>query len=94
MYSLAVLVLILMSTVILSGPIGYLLTSKKVWKFSRDKKVLWIFRRILVSILATAGSLISLMLVFNSIPLGPKCLSLAGLGLNILVLKREFFRDK
>jgi Na+/alanine symporter len=94
MYSLAVLVMILMGIVIFSGPIGFLLTSKKMWNYSKEKKALWIIRRILVAIIAAAGSLISLMLVFNSLPLGPKLLAMAGFSLNIFALKREFFRDK
>jgi hypothetical protein len=39
--SLAVLVLILMSTVFLSGPLGIIFTSKAVWNYSQKKKALW-----------------------------------------------------
>ena len=94
MESLAVFVLILLSTVFLSGPLGFLLTTKKVWNYSQEKKSLWIIRRVLVVVIALAGSFISFMLVFSQIPFGPKLLIAAGFSLNIFALKREFFRGK
>ena len=94
MESLARLVVILMSTVFLSGPLGFLLTSKAVWNYSREKMGLWIIRRVLVVVIALAGSFISFMLVFSQIPLGPRLFIAAAFALNIFVLKREFFRKK
>jgi hypothetical protein len=94
MESLAVLVLILMSTVFLSGPLGIILTSKVVWNYSQEKKALWIIRRVLVVLIALAGSFISVMLISSRIPLGISLVIAAGLALNIFVLKREFFRSK
>ena len=94
MESLAMLVLILMSTVFLSGPLGILLTSKAVWNYTKEQTVLWIIRRVLVVVIALAGSFISFMLVFSQIPFGPKLFIAAGFSLNIFVLKREFFRNK
>ena len=94
MQSLAVLVLILLSTVLLSGPLGIILTSKAVWNYSQEKKILWIIRRVLVVLIALVGAFISFMLVFSQIPLGPRLFIAAGFALNIFVLKREFFRNK
>ena len=94
MESLAVLVLILMSTVFLSGPLGIILTSKVVWNYSQEKRALWIIRRVLVVLIASAGSFISVMLISSQIPLGISLVIAAGLALNIFVLKREFFRSK
>ena len=94
MESLAMLVLILMSTVFLSGPLGIILTTKAVWNYSQEKKILWIIRRVLVVVISLAGSFISFMLVFSQIPLGPKLFIAAAFALNIFVLKREFFRKK
>ena len=88
------LVLILMSTVFLSGPFGILLTSKAVWIYTREKMVLWLIRRVLVVVIALAGLFISFMLVFSQIPFGPKLFIAAGFSLNIFALKREFFRGK
>ena len=94
MESLAKLVLILMSTVFLSGPLGIILTTKAVWNYSQEKKILWMIRRVLVVVTALAGSFVSFMLVFSQIPLGPKLFIAAAFALNIFVLKREFFRKK
>ena len=88
------LVLILMSIVVLTGPMGFLLTTRIVWDYSKRVNALWIIRRILVSILSPAGIAISAIFVFTQIPIGPKIVALAGIALNIFVLKREYFRDK
>ena len=88
------LVLILMSIVVFTGPVGYLLTTRAVWNYSKRVNALWIIRRIFVSLLSPAGIAISAIFVFTEIPMGPKIVALAGIALNIFVLKREYFRDK
>ena len=88
------LVLILMSIVVFTGPMGFLLTTRAVWNYSKRVNALWIIRRIFVSLLSPAGSAISAIFVFTEIPMGPKIVALAGIALNIFVLKREYFRDK
>lgn len=94
MESLAMLVLILMSTVFLSGPLGIILTTKTVWNYSQEKKILWIIRRIFVSLLSSAGIAISAIFVFTKIPIGPKLVAIGGIALNTFAFKREYFRDK
>ena len=94
MESLAMLVLILMSIVVLTGPMGFLLTTRAVWNYSKRVNALWIIRRIFVSLLSPAGIAISAIFIFTQIPIGPKIVALAGIALNIFVLKREYFRDK
>ena len=94
MESLAMLVLILMSIVVFTGPMGFLLTTRVVWNYSKRVNALWIIRRIFVSILSPAGIAISAIFVFTQIPIGPKIVALAGIALNVFVLKREYFRDK
>ena len=88
------LVLILMSIVVFTGPMGFLLTTRVVWNYSKRVNALWIIRRIFVSILSPAGIAISAIFVFTEIPIGPKIVALAGIALNVFVLKREYFRDK
>ena len=88
------LVLILMSIVVLTGPMGFLLTTRIVWDYSKRVRALWIIRRILVSILSPAGIAISAIFVFTEIPIGPKIVAIGGIALNIFALKREYFRDK
>ena len=94
MESLAMLVLILMSIVVFTGPMGFLLTTRIVWNYSKRVNALWIIRRIFVSLLSPAGIAISAIFVFTEIPIGPKIVALAGIALNVFVLKREYFRDK
>ena len=88
------LVLILMSIVVFTGPMGFLLTTRAVWNYTKRVNALWIIRRIFVSLLSPAGIAISAIFVFTEIPIGPKIVALAGIALNIFVLKREYFRDK
>ena len=88
------LVLLLMSIVVFTGPMGYVLTTRAVWNYSKRVNALWIIRRIFVSLLSPAGIAISAIFVFTEIPMGPKIVALAGIALNIFVLKREYFRDK
>ena len=88
------LVLILMSIVVFTGPMGYLLTTRIVWDYSKRVRALWVIRRILVSLLSPAGIGISAIFIFTQIPIGPKIVALAGIALNVFVLKREYFRDK
>ena len=94
MESLALLVTILMSIVVFTGPLGFLLTSKVVWNCTKSRQALWIIRRIFVSILSPAGIAVAAIFVFNEIPIGPKLLAMVGIALNVFVLKREYFRDK
>jgi hypothetical protein len=94
MYSLAVLIVILMSIAFLSGPLGLILTSKLVWTFSKRSKAIWVLRRLVVTVIALAGISVSLLFILNQIPLTPKLMALAGFALNAAALKREFFRNK
>lgn len=94
MESLALLVTILMSIVVFTGPLGFLLTSKVVWNYTKSRQALWIIRRIFVSILSPAGIAVAAIFVFNEIPIGPKLLAMVGIALNVFVLKREYFRYK
>ena len=88
------LVLILMSIVVFTGPMGFLLTTRAVWNYSKRVNALWIIRRIFVSLLSSAGIAISAIFVFTEIPIGPKIVATAGITLNLFALKREYFRKK
>lgn len=94
MESLVLIVAILMGIAFLSGPIGLLLTSKLAREFSRNYKALWVIRKLIIVIIALAGISVSLMFILNQIPITPKLMALAGFALNVVALKREFFRDK
>ena len=88
------LVLILMSIVVFTGPMGFLLTTRAVWNYTKRVNALWIIRRIFVSLLSPAGIAISSIFVFTQIPIGPKIVAIGGIALNIFALKREYFRKK
>jgi Na+/alanine symporter len=94
MESLAMLVLILLSIVVFTGPVSYVLTTRAVWDYSKRKNALWIFRRVLVTILSAVGIAISAIFVFAQIPVGTKIVAIAGIALNIFAMKREYFREK
>jgi hypothetical protein len=95
MESLAMLVLILMSIVVFTGPMGFLLTTRAVWNYSKRVNALWIFRRVLVTIFSVIGIAIALRgFVFSEIPIGPKIVAIGGIALNSFAFKREYFRDK
>jgi Na+/alanine symporter len=94
MESLAMLVLILLSIVVFTGPVGYLLTTNAVLNYSQRRNALWIIRRVLVSILSPAGIAISTIFVFTEIPVGTKIMAIGGIALNIFALKREYFSSK
>lgn len=92
MESLALIVAILLSIVVFSGPLGLLLTSRVAWNNTSSRKTLWLIRRILVSILSAVGIATASIFVFNPIPIGTKLLAIGGIALNIFALKREYFR--
>jgi CBS domain containing-hemolysin-like protein len=94
MESLALLISILLGISFLSGPIGLLLTSTLAREFSRNYKALWVIRKLVIVIISLAGISVSLMFILNQIPITPKLLAIAGLALNTVALKREFFREK
>jgi hypothetical protein len=94
MESLALLVAMLLALVIFTGPISLLLTSKFIWNYSIQSKPFWIFRRIIVSTISPIGMAIAGLFIFTPIPVGTKFLAVFGLTLNLIALKREYFRDR
>jgi hypothetical protein len=94
MESLALLVALLLSLVLFTGPISMILTSKFLWNYSIQSKPFWIFRRILVSTISPIGMVMALFFLATPIPLGTKSIAVFGLAINIIALKREYFRDK
>jgi hypothetical protein len=94
MESLALLVALLLALVIFTGPISMLLTSKFLWNYSIQSKPFWIFRRILVSTISPIGMVMALFFMFTPIPLGTKSIAVFGLAINVIAIKREYFRDR
>jgi Na+/alanine symporter len=94
MESLALVVAMLLALTIFTGPISLVLTSKLFWNYSRRSKWLWVFRRILVATISPLGMTVALFFIFTPIPVTPKIVAAFGLSLNVIAVKREFFRNK
>ena len=89
MYSLAILVMVLFSLLMLSGPINIGLTSRRVQNFAAARKGLTALRRIIILTVAVIGIFIAISLMYETTPLGPKLFALIAIGGNIYALKRE-----
>ena len=94
MESLALFVSLLLALTLFSGPISMVLTSKMFWNYSRGSKPLWIFRRVIVTTISPIGMSVALFLLFAPIPLGPKFFIALAFAVNVVALKREFFRER
>ncbi|CAB4811568.1 MAG: hypothetical protein F2855_02675 [Actinobacteria bacterium] len=94
MESLALVVVALMALVLFTGPISLLLTSKLFWDFTRRNKPVWVLRRFIVATVSPLGMSVQIMFIFNQIPPGPKAFALGGFVINVIALKREFFRKR
>ncbi len=88
------LVVVLMSLVLFTGPFSLILTSSLIRDISRKNKPVWVIRRLLVATISPLGISVELMFIFNQLPLAPKLLAIAGFALNAIALKREFLRNK
>ena len=89
MYSLAVLVFVLMSILLFSAPLGFLLTSK--WAKNLNSLMPYlIIRRIVLGILGFLGSLVSLFVVIGAAPIAIKAVGLISLIGHAKVIDREY----
>jgi len=85
MYSLAVLVVIIFSVMLFSGPIAIGLT------FIRIKNpTLKIVRRVFVCILSALGIGLGVMLILQGVAIGAKIMALIAILPGAYALKREF----
>ena len=89
MESLAFLILVMFSILMLSGPINIGLTSRRVQVFAATRKGLTAVRRLLILAIAVVGIFIAITFMYETTPLGPKLFSLIAIGGNIYALKRE-----
>ncbi|CAB4883100.1 unannotated protein [freshwater metagenome] len=89
MESLAFLVLILFSILMLSGPINIGLTSRKVQNFAAQRRGLTALRRIFILGVAVIGIFIGINFMYATTSLAPKLFSLITFAGNFYALKRE-----
>jgi len=89
MESLAILVLVMFSILMLSGPINIGLTNRRVQEFAASRKGLTAVRRLLFLAIAVVGIFIAITFMYETTPLAPKLFSLIAFAGNFYALKRE-----
>jgi hypothetical protein len=89
MESLAMLVVIMFSILLLSGPINIGLTSRRVQEFASKRRGLTALRRVLILGIGVIGVFIAITFMYETTPLAPKLYALIAMGGNIYALTRE-----
>ena len=91
MYSLALLVVVLMSIILFSGPIALILTTQKIRKLSDSRSYL-VIRRSFLAALSLSGILVSLFMIIGAAPLSIKFLGALSLIAHYYSIEREYNR--
>ena len=94
MESLAMLIVIMFSILLLSGPINIGLTSRRVQEFASKRRGLTALRRVLILGIGVIGVFIAITFMYETTPLAPKLYALLAIGGNIYALKREIDYSK
>jgi hypothetical protein len=89
MESLATLILIMFSILMLSGPINIGLTSRRIQVLATRRRGLTAARRLLLLGIGVIGIFIAITFMYETTPLGPKIFALIAFGGNGYALKRE-----
>lgn len=89
MESLAVLILVMFSILLLSGPINIGLTSFRVQELAARHRGATAIRRTFILGIAVIGIFIAINFLYETTPLAPKLFALIAIGGNIYALKRE-----
>lgn len=89
MESLVRLVVIILLTMIISGPIAIILTFIPI-----ANPTLKIIRRVIVSLLSALGIGLGVMLIFEGVAIGAKVFALFAIAAGAYALKREFVRKR
>jgi hypothetical protein len=89
MESLALLIVIMFSILLLSGPINIGLTNRKIQELATRKRGLTALRRVFILGVGVIGIFIAINFLYETTPLGPKLFALISIGGNVYALKRE-----
>ena len=89
MESLATLILVMFSILMLSGPINIGLTNRRIQDLCTKRRGLTASRRLLMLAIGILGIFIAINFMYETTPLGPKVFSLIAIGGNIYALNRE-----
>jgi hypothetical protein len=90
MESLALVVALVLSVVMFSGPIGILLTINPIWNAALKIPALWYARRILISLLAAVGIIFGFQVLFSGIPFMASLMVISGMAFNMIAIKLEY----
>ena len=89
MESLAMLIVVMFSILLLSGPINIGLTSRRVQEFASKRRGLTALRRVLILGIGVIGVFIAITFMYETTPLAPKLYALIAISGNIYALTRE-----
>jgi hypothetical protein len=87
MESLATLILVMFTILMLSGPINIGLTNRRIQELCTKRRGLTAIRRLVALGVGVLGIFINFL--YETTPLGPKLFSLIAIGGNIYALNRE-----
>lgn len=90
MESLVLLVLIIFAVIMLSGPLGIILTMNPIWNAALKVPALWYARRVLISLLAVIGMIFGFQVLFSGVPLMASLMVIIGMSLNAIAIKLEY----
>ena len=88
------LIVIMFSILLLSGPINIGLTSRRVQEFASKHRGLTALRRVLILGIGVIGVFIAITFMYETTPLAPKLYALIAIGGNIYARKREIDYSK
>ncbi len=89
MESLATLIMVMFSILMLSGPINIGLSNRRIQEACTKRRGLTAFRRLLMLAVGVLGIFIAINFMYETTPLGPKLFSLIAIAGNIYALNRE-----
>ncbi len=89
MESLATLIMVMFSILMLSGPINIGLSNRRIQEACTKRRGLTAFRRLLMLAVGVLGIFIAINFMYETTPLGPKLISLIAIAGNIYALNRE-----
>jgi hypothetical protein len=88
------LIVIMFSILLLSGPINIGLTNRRVQEFASKRRGLTAIRRVLILGIGVIGVFIAITFMYETTPLAPKLYALIAIGGNVYALKREIDYSK
>ena len=90
MESLVLIVAIILSVVMFSGPLGILSTINPVWNATLKVPGLWYARRILITFLAAIGIIFGFQVLLGGIPFMASLMVISGMAFNLIAIKLEY----